>query len=71
MSYPMARGIEAMTSDMKNLLMSFIFFAGFFLFIGIMIGNNLEVKNDMYFSPPIALSLIGFIYSTIKVMKPQ
>ncbi len=60
-----------MTSDMKNLMMSFSFFAGFFLFIGIAIGNNLQIENDLYFFPLSMVSLIGFIYSTFKVFKTQ
>ena len=60
-----------MKSDMKNLTMGFIFFAGFFLFIGIAIGNNLKMENDIYFFPLSMISLIGFIYSTFKVVKSQ
>lgn len=60
-----------MTSDMKNLMMSFIFFAGFFFFIGIAIGNNLKIENDIFFFPLSMISLFGFIYSTFKVFKSQ
>ena len=67
----MVRGFESMTSDMKNLVVSFVSLVLMFLVIGIGIGNTLRIENDSFLFPLVIFLGIGCMYSAYQFMKTQ